>query len=196
MKIIVKKARPVTFRGNRGVFFGLFGDFLRGRDETVHETSGEAASDEVLVGQLRGLQQDVIGDFELADIVKQRTVGDRFQLFVASSYAGAFSSLLLPPLNAGLVWANKLAVDGSLEVVLGTPPKFASISLSGTNLVMTGTNGIPNGTYAVLTATNVALPLSNWVSITTNQFDSGGGFSFTNAVVPGIPQRFFRLEVR
>jgi hypothetical protein len=123
-------------------------------------------------------------------------VGDRFQLFVASSYAGAFSSLLLPPLHAGLAWANKLAVDGSLEVVMGTAPKFASISLSGTNLVMTGTNGTPNGTYTVLTATNVALPLSNWVSITTNQFDSGGGFSFTNAIAPGIPQRFFRLEVR
>jgi hypothetical protein len=46
-----------------------------------------------------------------------------------------------------------------------------------------------------LAATNVALPVSNWVSVGTKQFDAAGNFSFTNAIVPGIPQRFFRLEV-
>ncbi len=90
---------------------------------------------------------------------------------------------------------NKLLVDGSIEVVVGGQPGFASISRSGTNLIFTGTGGTPNAPYAVLTSTNVALPLSNWVSIATNQFDSGGSFSFTNGIAPGEPKRFYRIRV-
>src|SRR5207248_7820993 len=47
-------------------------------------------------------------------------VGDRFQPFSDTNYAGSFSSLSLPPLAAGLDWTNKLLVDGSIEVF--TPP--------------------------------------------------------------------------
>jgi T5SS/PEP-CTERM-associated repeat protein len=120
------------------------------------------------------------------------TGGDRFQLFSASSYAGSFTTVTLPSLPAGLNWTNKLLVDGSIEVIAG--PQFTSVTVSGTNVILTGTNGTPNAPYAVLTATNVALPLSNWVSIATNLFDSSGNFSFTNAITPGIPQRFYRLR--
>jgi hypothetical protein len=45
-------------------------------------------------------------------------LGTRFQLFSATSYAGSFSSITLPPLGLGLIWTNKLLVDGSIEVVL------------------------------------------------------------------------------
>ena len=119
--------------------------------------------------------------------------GDTFQLFSATAYAGSFGSLTLPPLPSGLGWTNKLLVDGSIAVVAISPPGFSAVSLSGTNLILAGTNGPPNANYSVLAATNVALPLSNWLSIATNQFDSSGGFSFTNAIAPGIPQRFFQL---
>jgi hypothetical protein len=61
-------------------------------------------------------------------------------------------------------------------------------------VLLSGTNGAPCADYAVLTATNVVLPLSNWVSLVTNQFNGSGGFSFTNSIVPGIPQRFFQLR--
>src|SRR5207249_12235561 len=40
------------------------------------------------------------------------SAGDRFPLFSASSYGGAFSSIALPALGAGLTWTNKLLVDG------------------------------------------------------------------------------------
>jgi T5SS/PEP-CTERM-associated repeat protein len=119
--------------------------------------------------------------------------GDRFQLFSANSYVGAFSVITLPSLPAGLDWANKLLVDGSIEAV-ATGASFTSVTLFGTNVVFSGAGGPPNASYAVLAATNVALPLNNWISIATNQCDPIGGFSFTNAIVPGIPQRFFRLR--
>jgi T5SS/PEP-CTERM-associated repeat protein len=119
-------------------------------------------------------------------------LGDRFPLFSATSYGGAFSVVTLPSPPVGLNWTNKLLVDGSIEVIAG--PKFTGVSLSGTNVIISGTGGTPNAPYAVLTATNVITPLSNWVSIATNLFDSSGNFSFTNGIAPEIPQRFFRIR--
>jgi len=82
-------------------------------------------------------------------------------------------------------------VDGSIEVAAG--PSFTNISLSGTNLILAGTGGTSNAPYTVLTATNVALPLSNWVSLVTNQFGAGGEFSFTNGILDEL-QRYFRIR--
>jgi fibronectin-binding autotransporter adhesin len=124
------------------------------------------------------------------------TAGDNFKLFSAGAFAGAFATVTLPPLNSGLDWTNKLTVDGSIEVVGAKQPQFAVITVSGSNVIISGSNGPPNAPYAVLTATNVAAPLSNWVSIVTNQFSPGGEFSFTNAITPGIPQRFYRLRTQ
>jgi hypothetical protein len=58
--------------------------------------------------------------------------GDRFPLFNATSYSGAFSSLNLPLLPFGLGWTNKLLIDGSIEVV-ALPPgdRFWTNSLGG-----------------------------------------------------------------
>jgi hypothetical protein len=97
-------------------------------------------------------------------------------------------------LDAGLAWTNKLLVNGSIEIIGVASPKFAVITASGTNVIVSGTGGIPNAPYAVLTSTNVALPLINWTSIATNQFGPLGEFSFTNGIVAGTPQRYFRLR--
>lgn len=120
--------------------------------------------------------------------------GDRFKLFISTAYQGSFSSISLPPLGLNLSWTNKLAVDGSLEVVSGPVPQFTGISKSGTNVILTGTGGIANTSYVVLTATNAAQPLNQWTSIATNQFGAGGTFILTNGINPGTPQRFFMLR--
>lgn len=71
---------------------------------------------------------------------------------------------------------------------------FTGQTLSGTHLVLSGV-GHPGGTYWVLVSTNVALPIANWTSTATNTFDPvTGQFSFTNAIVPGQSQRFYRLR--
>ena len=47
--------------------------------------------------------------------------GDAFKLFNAVSYAGAFATLSLPTLNAGLSWdTTRLLADGTIAVVAGT----------------------------------------------------------------------------
>jgi T5SS/PEP-CTERM-associated repeat protein len=122
------------------------------------------------------------------------TPGNRFQLFLASGYAGALSSLVLPPLTPGLLWTNKLGLDGSIEVLLGTL-EFTSIHAAGTNVLISGQGGPTNGTYYVMSTTNLSLPLISWSRVATNQFDSNGNFVFTNAITPSVPQRYFRLRL-
>ena len=46
----------------------------------------------------------------------------------------------------------------------------------------------------MLTATNVALPSSNWVSLVTNQFSVDGSLILTNGIAPGERQRYFQLR--
>lgn len=124
--------------------------------------------------------------------------GDVIKLFDAASYTGSFSSLLPATPGAGLTWdTSSLAVNGTLKVTDALPPEpeIEGVVVSGGNIVLSGTGGAPNGTYYVLTSTNVALPLVNWTRVTTNLFDSTGGFSATNVVDPNVPQQFFLLQL-
>jgi T5SS/PEP-CTERM-associated repeat protein len=119
--------------------------------------------------------------------------GDRFRLFSATSYKNIFLSLILPPLPSGLSWANKLTVDGSIEVI--GVPRIETVVHSGTNLVVSGSAGPTNSSYTVLSSTNVALALTSWTRLLTNQFDNFGDFIFTNGIDPAVPRRFYRLQV-
>lgn len=58
------------------------------------------------------------GTLTVADVgASSPAPGDTFQLFSASSYSGAFSSITLPALAAGWVWkTDKLATNGSISV--------------------------------------------------------------------------------
>jgi len=78
-----------------------------------------------------------------------------------------------------------------------TSPLFESILVAGgTNggFILSGVGGSNSATYYVLTTTNLALPLTNWMPIATNQFDSLGSFIFTNVAQTNVPQQFFILE--
>jgi hypothetical protein len=120
--------------------------------------------------------------------------GDQFQLFNAGGYVGSFTTITLPPLAPGLVWTNKLSVDGSIQVV-GSTLKFATISRSGTNVIISGVGGSAGATYWALTTTNLSAGISNWTRLLTNQFDVSGNFTFTNSIDTAVPQRFYRLQV-
>jgi hypothetical protein len=139
------------------------------------------------------------GTLVVTNIGADLQAGDIFTLFSASSYSGSFSAPNLPPLNPGLSWANTLATDGKLSVVSSATSisyiAMTSFSLSGTNILIGGTNQ-GAGTYYVLASTNVALPKTNWTAIATNTLGASGNFTqtATNAVIPGIPQKFFILS--
>lgn len=84
----------------------------------------------------------------------------------------------------------------SLGLVVAAPPQspvITGVRASQGQLWLEGTNGPAQGYYQVLTSTNLALPLPQWVSLATNQFDATGGFSFTTPLDPSAMPIFFRL---
>lgn len=94
--------------------------------------------------------------------------------------------------------ASSLQINGGelfLVVTNLTPPTLGGITLNGTNLVFTGTNGMAGANYLVLAATNLALQVSNWTVLSTNQFGPGGAVNFTNPLDPTAPQLFYRLRL-
>jgi hypothetical protein len=123
--------------------------------------------------------------------------GDSFQLFNAPTIAGSFSNVVLPALTGKLVWNTSLLnTAGTLSIVSLSSPAIGSVKAAGANLVITGSGGTINWPYDVLESSN--LLGAPWMPIATNQFDSSGNFSLTltNAIVPGAPDMFYRLELQ
>lgn len=72
-------------------------------------------------------------------------------------------------------------------------PNITAITCSGTNFVINGVGGIPSGNYYLLASTNIAEPITNWVTIATGQSDSLANFSFTNSIDPNASASFYRI---
>ena len=121
---------------------------------------------------------------------------DSFKLFSAGNYSGAFANLQLPNLPAGLGWStNALATNGTLYVVVATRPTVRTVSLVGSGFQLAGDSGVSGANFYLLTSTNLALPMSNWTRLLTNQFDVGGNFNFTNAINSNFTQSFYLLQI-
>jgi len=119
--------------------------------------------------------------------------GNSFKLFNAASYGGAFSSMSLPTLNAGLMWTNRLLIDGTIAVVPLTPPVISGVTRAGTNLVFNVTGGSPGAEQSLKSSTSLALPLSNWPYVGTVKFDWLGHATVIRAINFSEPARFFAL---
>lgn len=94
--------------------------------------------------------------------------------------------------SAGLSKTNMVG----LAVAQGRQPRFASIGLSRTSLMLGGTNGSADGIYNVLSSTNLGLPINLWNVIATNMFDSEGNFSFTTSPPINTAQSFYMLRLQ
>lgn len=83
----------------------------------------------------------------------------------------------------------------SVSNLIGAPNLlFSATPLVSNRLIFRGGGGTAWGTYVVLQSTNLATSLPNWTPITTNTFDSQGGFIFTNVPAAGSPGNFFVLK--
>jgi hypothetical protein len=86
------------------------------------------------------------------------------------------------------------SVDLSITVSELQIPYITDISVSGITLNISATNGAASSQYVLLGTTNVALPLSQWVPILTNNFNSSGNLNLaTNIINPAVPQQFYIL---
>ena len=61
-----------------------------------------------------------------------------------------------------------------------------------THLVLSGGGGLAGGRFFFISTTNLAIPLSQWLVVTTNYFDSSGRFSLTQPM--NKPKEFFLLK--
>jgi len=73
-------------------------------------------------------------------------------------------------------------------------PQISGVTMTGTNLIVTGTGGAPGWTYYVSSSTSLAPPSTNWNIISTNTFDSEGGFNFTSPILASA-QGFYWVSV-
>jgi len=138
------------------------------------------------------------GTLQLTNLDGSLAAGNSFKLFNATNYSGAFNNLLPASPGAGLRWdTNELNIDGVLRVFPAvTPaPAFGSVTLANGNLAVSATGGIPYDPCYLLTCTNLPAAPADWSCVATNYFDASGTASFTNAVPPAEPQRYFRLQV-
>ena len=105
----------------------------------------------------------------------------------------------IDPSDGDVLYAKLNSGSNSIiqRIVSFTPvPSFNSTIISGTNFIASGGNGPANGSYSVLTTTNLATPIPDWKSISTNPFDAGGNFIFTNPWNTNTPALFYLLQLQ
>jgi autotransporter-associated beta strand protein len=126
------------------------------------------------------------------------TPGDTITVVSASGFLGGAFADIQPAPAPGLIWdTSTVASDGILRIAGTGVPTIGTVALSssGNAIIFSGTGGVTNGSFSVLTSTNVAAPLTTWITNQTGSFDANGNFSVTNAIVPGTPSKFFSLQV-
>lgn len=125
------------------------------------------------------------------------TGGDRFQIFYATNYSGAFATFNLPTLGTNLVWNTATLSDGMLSIALGpVAPQIGQISLTGTNLVLSGGGGAANYPFTIVASPDLSVPLTNWSVVGAGLFDNNGNFTFTNGIDPQAAQEFYDILVQ
>jgi alpha-L-fucosidase len=122
------------------------------------------------------------------DISPSAQMGDNMYLigtFIAPSNKIVIQQNLPTSNNGNL---NALVVRQLPQI-----PVVGGIQIFNGNLIITGTNGTAGANYFLLGTTNLALPVSNWTVLSTNQFGVDGSFSATNLISSNWPQAFYRL---
>jgi hypothetical protein len=83
--------------------------------------------------------------------------------------------------------------------VIFTPqlsPHITGISLTGATLSICATNGAPDSAWTLLQSPDLALPLSQWQTNCTGNFDGSGNLSTNIASAATNQQEFYMLKVK
>jgi hypothetical protein len=120
-------------------------------------------------------------------------VGDRFPLFAASSFSGSFSRMVLPPLPVGLAFTNKLALDGSVEVVAVVVPQPTLFIRRDVDRLFIRWPTDAGG-FLLETSFDLSPPI-HWQTVSNGLSDDGALRTFVLTNRPAVPQQFFRLTI-
>jgi hypothetical protein len=99
--------------------------------------------------------------------------------------------------DASATFSNIVMAATSAQVGFqpASPPRIMNINLSGTSLSISATNGAAGGSWTLLQSTNLALPLSQWQTNCTGNFDSSGNLSTGITNTATNRQEFYLLKV-
>ena len=86
---------------------------------------------------------------------------------------------------------SNFQTQSSFIMVSPLPTMIARVTLSGGQLVLSGTNCPAGVQYRILSTTNIALPLTSWIPVVTNNFLPDGTYSYANSIA--LKTGFFRL---
>jgi len=118
--------------------------------------------------------------------------GDTFTLF-SGTLVGSFGSIITPNYYTFNTTQLTGGGNGTVTVTSYTPPvmktDFSAFS-SGT-ITFNVTGGIIGNGVSILSTTNLALPLTNWTTAVSGNFDSSGTFSAPVTVDPSMPQQYY-----
>jgi autotransporter-associated beta strand protein len=132
------------------------------------------------------------GTVKVSNLGPTLTVGDSFTLFSQPVVNG--NTLTVLP-SGGAIWTNKLAFDGSIQVIgLVPPPTFSPGTVThlpdgNISLAATGTVG---GTYKLWASTNVALtPITNTWTLLNSGTITVSPFTINDLTATNFSQRFY-----
>jgi autotransporter-associated beta strand protein len=132
------------------------------------------------------------GTLNVVNLGGTLNAGDTFTLFQSSSYSGAFASVTLPPLAAGLAWNTNSINAGIISVISTVPPSISSIAqLPDANIEIDGV-GVPGVNYQLRATTNLAPPIF-WLPVTNQTADGAGAFQFIDWQATNFPQQFYQI---
>ena len=140
----------------------------------------------------------VTGDLTLAGTLNISDSGGfgpgTYPLF---TYGGALSvgTVTIGTTPANYTYTIDTSIQGQVNLIV-SQPQFGNIHLNANGLVMSGSGGTPNANFYLLGSTNLAMPVSNWTRLLTNQFDNSGNFNFTNAINFNAAQSFYLLQLQ
>jgi len=118
-------------------------------------------------------------------------VGHTYTLFSsAAAGTGNFSSVTILPAGAGTF----NPATGVLTITSATAFTFSSLRAVGGNLVVVASGGTPSSGYTLLSSTNLATPISAWITNSTGSLDASGNLSNTIPLNPSQPVKFFRIR--
>jgi fibronectin-binding autotransporter adhesin len=122
--------------------------------------------------------------------------GDTFQLFNATSKAGAFAAINLPAFGANLAWNTTGLTNGTLQVIAVTQPGFNSPVRLGNGSLQLTFSGTSNANYRVWASTNIALtPItSTWSNVSSGTF-GGAPVTYTDTQATNYPGRFYTITI-
>jgi hypothetical protein len=150
----------------------------------LNTTNAPATNDSLVVAGTQTINNSTI---TVTNRGPALVVGDSFVLLSNTNGTANFTTVNLPP---GYTWTNKLAIDGTIQVLAVTPPTPPTTNITytvnGSQLVMDWPAGQGWQLQAQTNTLGTGLG-TNWGNV------SGATPPYTNAIDPANPSVFYRL---